>query len=152
MHSLCKSFWGKQCTVQSNKYRADSRFVPSQWETALLCNDVSHWLGTSLESALKYAHGSQFIFHWCKLPIELPIIFRITSLALGLCINPNRYGQITQIYQELVCNNNAAQHNKNVYILWDILYLISRSITPALTHWGLIAPYGIMIMGLHWFK
>ena len=30
--------------------RADSRFVPSQWETALLCNDVSHWLGTSLES------------------------------------------------------------------------------------------------------
>ena len=35
-------------------YRADSRFVPSQWETALLCNDVSHWPGTSLESALNY--------------------------------------------------------------------------------------------------
>ena len=33
-------------------YRADSRFAPSQWETALLCNDVSHWLGTNLESAL----------------------------------------------------------------------------------------------------
>ena len=33
-------------------HRADSRFVPSQWETALLCNDVSHWLGTILESAL----------------------------------------------------------------------------------------------------
>ena len=32
--------------------RVDSRFEPSQWETALLCNDVSHWLGTSLESAL----------------------------------------------------------------------------------------------------
>ena len=28
------------------------RFVPSQWETALLCNDVSHWLGVSLEAAL----------------------------------------------------------------------------------------------------
>ena len=27
-------------------FRADSRFVPSQWETALLCNAVSHWLGT----------------------------------------------------------------------------------------------------------
>ena len=25
----------------------------SQWETALLCNDVSHWLGASLKSALK---------------------------------------------------------------------------------------------------
>ena len=32
--------------------RADSRFAPSQWETALLCNDVSHWLGANLESAL----------------------------------------------------------------------------------------------------
>ena len=26
------------------KYRADSRLAPSQWETALLCNDVSYWL------------------------------------------------------------------------------------------------------------
>ena len=32
--------------------RVDSRFVPSQWEMALLCNDVSHWLGAHLESAL----------------------------------------------------------------------------------------------------
>ena len=32
--------------------RADSRIAPSQWETALLCNSVSHWLGASLESAL----------------------------------------------------------------------------------------------------
>ena len=32
--------------------RADSRFAPSQWETALLCNDVSHWLIASLESAM----------------------------------------------------------------------------------------------------
>ena len=39
-HSLCVN-------------RADSRFAPSQWETALLCNDVSHWLGANLESALQ---------------------------------------------------------------------------------------------------
>ena len=32
--------------------RANSRFVPSQWVTVLLCNDVSQWLGASLESAL----------------------------------------------------------------------------------------------------
>ena len=32
--------------------RANSRFAPSQWETALLCNNVSHWLGASLKSAL----------------------------------------------------------------------------------------------------
>ena len=33
-------------------HRADSRFAPSQWETALLCNNVSHWLSANLESAL----------------------------------------------------------------------------------------------------
>ena len=34
------------------KHRADSRLVPSQWETSLQNNAVSHWLGTNLESAL----------------------------------------------------------------------------------------------------
>ena len=38
--------------------RADSRFQPSQWETTLLCNNVSHWLGVGLESALLYACGT----------------------------------------------------------------------------------------------
>ena len=33
--------------------RADSWFAPSQWEMVLLCNDISHWLSTNLESALK---------------------------------------------------------------------------------------------------
>ena len=32
--------------------RVESRFAPSQWKMALLCNDVSHW-GASLESALQ---------------------------------------------------------------------------------------------------
>ena len=31
--------------------RADSKFASSQWETVLLCNDVSHWLDASLEQA-----------------------------------------------------------------------------------------------------
>ena len=42
------------------KGRAGSRFAPSQWETALLCNDVSHWLGASLESALKGIGGERW--------------------------------------------------------------------------------------------
>ena len=32
--------------------RADSRFVPSQWETSLQSNAVSQWLGANLKSAL----------------------------------------------------------------------------------------------------
>ena len=35
------------------KISVGSRFPPSQWEAALLSNDVFHWLGTSLESARK---------------------------------------------------------------------------------------------------
>ena len=34
--------------------RADSRFVPSQWQTALQSNALFHWLGASLESALYF--------------------------------------------------------------------------------------------------
>ena len=33
--------------------RADSRFAPGQWEAALLCTDISHWLGANLESVLR---------------------------------------------------------------------------------------------------
>ena len=35
-------------------YRVDSRFAPSQWETALLCNNVAYWLGANLESSWVY--------------------------------------------------------------------------------------------------
>ena len=35
--------------------RADPRLVPSQWQTSLFSNAVSHWLGASLESALGLA-------------------------------------------------------------------------------------------------
>ena len=38
-------------------YRADTRFWPSQCETWLLCNNVSHWLGANLESVLKHNGG-----------------------------------------------------------------------------------------------
>ena len=42
----------KVSVIIQQSLRADSRFAPSQWETPLLCNDVSHWLGTNLESTL----------------------------------------------------------------------------------------------------
>ena len=48
------------------KYRADPRLAPSQWETSLQSNAVSHWLGANLESALKWQSASGHIrkFHW----------------------------------------------------------------------------------------
>ena len=37
----------------SPKPRADSRLAPSEWETSLQSNAISHWLGANLESALQ---------------------------------------------------------------------------------------------------
>ena len=35
--------------------RADSRLAPSQWETSLQSNAISHWLGANLESAMPFS-------------------------------------------------------------------------------------------------
>ena len=40
------------CCLLYPELRADSRLAPSQWETLLQSNAVSHWLGANLESAL----------------------------------------------------------------------------------------------------
>ena len=37
---------------QQKAHSTDSGYASSQWETALLCNTVSHWLVANLESAL----------------------------------------------------------------------------------------------------
>ena len=41
-------YWGLPITIIS----ADLRYAPSQWETSLQSNAVSHWLGANLEPAL----------------------------------------------------------------------------------------------------
>ena len=53
-------------------------FAPSQWETALLCNDVSHWLGASIKSALLSYHT-----FGCMLYLHSP------SIAIRLIAMPN---------------------------------------------------------------
>ena len=49
--------------------RADFRFAPSQWETALLCNDVFHWLVANLESALNYHFRSWYTLMYAKISL-----------------------------------------------------------------------------------
>ena len=43
--------------------RADFRFAPSQREMALLCNNVSHWLGTNLEPALQVQYDNGWVLN-----------------------------------------------------------------------------------------
>ena len=50
---------------------AGSRFAPSQWETTLLCNDVFHWIATSLESTL--------IILYCNTPLGQTYLTRSPS-------------------------------------------------------------------------
>ena len=60
--------------------RADSRFVTSQWETALLCNDVSHWLGANLALWLVWKCPEAFSLHhddditWKCFPHNWPFV------------------------------------------------------------------------------
>ena len=44
--------WAAVIFESVERYRADSRLAPSQWETLLQSNTVSHWLGANLGSAL----------------------------------------------------------------------------------------------------
>ena len=101
--SVLASVWSHyiRCSVscQIVYHRTDSRFAPSQWETALLCNDVSHWLGANLASAL-YHHGGKYgpspIYIWYT---ELAANANISSASdysmflekwrNGICISTN---------------------------------------------------------------
>ena len=64
------------CKRYNIQCRADSRLAPSQWETPLQSNAVSHWLGANLESALqcvlKICYGLLFVVFGCgRGPMEL---------------------------------------------------------------------------------
>ena len=54
--------------------RADSRYAPSRWEAALLCSDVSHWLGTSQESALLQYYYKHMLSYQCSNALTIIII------------------------------------------------------------------------------
>ena len=63
--------------------RADSRFAPSQWETSLQSNAVSHWLCANLESALlQYIPIIILLLVCCcdLVPADFSYVFRITLI------------------------------------------------------------------------
>ena len=79
----------------SARLRADYRFAPSQWETALLCNNVSHWLGASLESALATddlgtsgtrASAAVVLTNFPGLSQGGPFIIRFTEYSPGISV------------------------------------------------------------------
>ena len=65
--ALCRVWHSFNMWPVNQRNRADSRFVPSQWEKELLCSDVSHWLGAIPGSALIYATELGLFLYplWC---------------------------------------------------------------------------------------
>ena len=65
-----------QAPDRHNIRRTDSRSAPSQWETSLQSNIVSHWLGANLEPAL----------------IQIWVAHGIAPLLLNGMVDPEQWG------------------------------------------------------------
>ena len=92
-------------------FRADSRFAPSQWGTALLCNDVSHWLGANLDSALNFR---------ISLPLWKWWLFKFKFQA--------RFREYNQIFQNIwfriaaIIAARIIHFRLCLFHIWNILY------------------------------
>ena len=92
--------------------RADSSFAPDQWET-LLCNDVSHWLGTSLESALGMCMGNGMSFASSnsekKLRQQICHIMRLSKIVKTFWSTSTRHGSYTCLAWASFTNTDLIQ-------------------------------------------
>ena len=97
---------GSEC-----KTRADSRFAPSQWETALLCNDVSRCLSANLESALWDVIKTSFRYI-SDLMIAACVCLELCEISVNICYNRPVPGSETGHFQLWFC----------VSLLWCMMY------------------------------
>ena len=128
------------------------RFMPSQWETVLLCNDVSHWLGASQESAL---------FPHFLMPLTLRHLglfssrkyFRLTVLAdfsanwlrnviasrtsSQICNEPSPVRLADKHYSDVIMSTIASQIT-GLSIVYSTVYLgANKENVKAPRHWPL---------------
>ena len=95
--------------------RADSRFAHSQWETALLCNDVSLWLSASRESSLMSIAPSLF----ASLSLSLTLFLTTTSIIDKYIIIYKSY----TIYHKWGTYSVWTLVNIHSYALWNVMHL-----------------------------
>ena len=104
------------CHLLSTKPRADSRFAPNLWEMVLFCNDVSHWLGVSLQLALP-------ALIWTNLDL-------LSTEPL-----PANLGEISKMNLEMLSTKWWWFHlDLNVLKLWNISSSILSTIFLASVH------------------
>ena len=95
--------------------RADSRFVSSQWETALLCNEVSHWLGINLESALYMHHQASTHYKQYDIAYGQMKVYH-KGIVHMIIIHAKLWDVITNLYSDFTVD---LLHNAT--ILWNFL-------------------------------
>ena len=111
--------------------RAGSRFAPSQWETALLYNDVSHWLGASLESALPQSSAQ--------------IILR--------CYNRQKFHDSTCCHHTckfVAWLDNYFACQRSMYLAWFRLWVICG--TGPSEHDTMKSMFNTVHWSMHWFR
>ena len=97
-----------KCSLIGWHFRADSRLAPSQWETSLQSNAVSHWLGANLETALHFTHMIG-ISPWEKSPDVLGV-FSPLSYAHYIDINTMKFTFV----------KNTSPFNENTILIYTI--------------------------------
>ena len=114
--------------IYFHQYRDAFVNVPSQWEMALHCNVVSHWLGAFTKGSLQSVHKHDYLHDswgcltfkivlaawqiWFKSVIVVIITMKITIMVLLITICPN----VAIIYWST--NKNSIQH----YVLWTLQF------------------------------
>ena len=131
-----------RATTTKDIHKADSRFAPSQWEMALLCNDVSYWLGTSLESVL----------NTLKIPLLLirvhftafPVLIHNTIILMWSCQTRDN---LIHFISEL--HNNI---RKLLYCRFVKLPVLREAdnINPKKTHWRYITTVKTILPCIHY--
>ena len=110
-------------------YKAESRFVPNQRETALLCNDFSHWLGANLESALynvprRVSWSLYMIFHNAKTLVDL--INQFITVVVGWYRKTINFPYMKCRPANIICQNIA--HITEVFIILWFIYVTALTL------------------------
>ena len=100
--------------------RADCRFAPNQWKTALLCNDFSHWLSASLVSILCTFSGLKVLILLFPFQVDDPKVlphypYRDDSLLLHQAVK-KYVSQVLAFFYGIVNRNQQRGLNKTITI------------------------------------
>ena len=140
--SLCGDYT-LELPVLSWYHRADSRLAPSQWQTSLQSNAVSHCLGANLESVLYHLIdwlGLMFMYTpvwwvcllWSRLKIYIDGLVQerrnSSALAIELCLSCTNL--------DMACDH-LTQHQDPMFILlgWLCLSQWPRTYLMKLSDW-----------------